>query len=127
MEFVMSEPLNRSLPYRVLTAFVFGACVSLFGAAPAVAEHRARLSADLADHLAVGSSTIAVIVHGDKATVDALAARYNVVIKRYLTEGAVLRVNAGQLAALRDDPDVDHLSGDVPIRSSADVTAARIG
>ena len=36
----MSEPLKRSLPYRVLTAFVFGACVSLFGAAPAVAEFR---------------------------------------------------------------------------------------
>ena len=68
----MSEPLNTSLTHRVLTGFVVAASVSLLGAAPAAAEHHARLSADLADHLAVGSSTINVIVHGDKATVDAL-------------------------------------------------------
>ena len=29
------------------------------------AQHRARLSADLADHLAAGSQAIDVIVHGD--------------------------------------------------------------
>src|SRR5262249_23672117 len=103
-------------------------CVTLFAVVPATAQHRARLSADLADHLAAGSQTINVIVHGDKATVDALARRYNVTVKKYLSEGGVLRVPAGQLAALRDDADVDHLPGDLRIKSSAaDVTAESIG
>jgi serine protease AprX len=95
-------------------------------AAPAAAEHRARLSEDLSDHLAVGSQSIDVIVHGDEATVNALASRYNVVVKRRLKSGAVLHVNAGQLDALSRDEDVDHLSGDVKIRPS-DVTTQSIG
>jgi serine protease AprX len=127
MERVMSKQLTLSQRRRSMAVLALAACVSLV-AAPAAAQHRARLSADLADHLAAGSQTINVIVHGDQATVDALATRYNVTVKRYLSEGAVLQVNAGQLAALRDDADVDHLSGDVRIKSSvADVTAESIG
>jgi len=96
-------------------------------AAPGFAEHRARLSADLADHLAAGSQSIDVIVHGDRADVDALASRYNVLVARYLKSGGVLRVNAGQLDALQRDPDVDHLSGDLPLRPSMAITNAAIG
>ena len=96
-------------------------------AAPGFAEHRARLSADLADHLAAGSQSIDVIVHGDQATVDALASRYNVVVKRRMKSGGVLRVNAGQLDALQRDPDVDHLSGDIPLRPSMAITNVAIG
>src|SRR5258706_699273 len=111
-----------------MAGLVVACCLTLFIPAPAAAQHRARVSADLADQLTAGSQTITVIVHGDKATVDALARRYNVPVKRYLSEGAVLRVTAGQLAALRDDGDVDHLSGDIRIKSSAaDVTAESIG
>jgi len=96
-----------------------------FAAAPAAAEHRARLSADLADQLAAGSQSIDVIVHGD---VDAIAARYNLVVKRRLRSGAVLHVNAGQLDALQRDEAVDHLSGDIRVQSTAyDVTAEAIG
>src|SRR5262249_61082616 len=100
-------------------------CLCLLAAAAtaraeAPAAHKARLSADLADHLAAGSQAIRVIVHGTRAEVDALAARYNVRVARYLTSGAVLSVNAGQLAALRDDELVDHLSGDILIKSSVD-------
>jgi serine protease AprX len=91
------------------------------------AEHRARLSADLADHLAAGSQSIDVIVHGDRAAVDALASRYNVVVKRHMKSGGVLRVNAGQLDALQRDPDVDHLSGDIPLRPSMAITNVAIG
>jgi serine protease AprX len=97
-------------------------------AAPAgAAGHRARLSADLADHLAFGSASIDVIVHGTRAEVDALAAKYNVRVKRYLRTGAVLRVTAGQLAALQQDETQEHLSGDIPIYSTADVTTQSIG
>jgi len=92
-------------------------------AAPALAQHHARLSADLADHLSAGSQSIDVIVHGDEASVAAVARRYNVRVKKALKEGAVLTVNAGQLDALRRDDTQDHLSGDMKIRSIADVTA----
>src|SRR5262245_21182541 len=91
------------------------------------AGRRARLSTDLADHLAAGSSSIDVIVHGTRAEVDALAQKYNVRVRRYLRSGAVLRVTAGQLAALQEDGSQEHLSADVPIRSVADVTAQSIG
>ncbi|HMJ85788.1 MAG TPA: S8 family serine peptidase, partial [Vicinamibacterales bacterium] len=123
----LAQPLTFS-QRRLTTRLSLTICVTLFAVVPAAAEHRARLSADLADHLAAGSQTINVIVHGDKATVDALARRYNLTVRKYLSEGGVLRVTAGQLAALRDDADVDHLSGDLRIKSSAaEVTAETIG
>jgi serine protease AprX len=105
---------------------VLGVALSLLvAAAPAAAaggsgSHRARLSADLADHLNVGSQTIRVIVHGERSEMDALAARYNLRIARYLKSGAVFVVNAGQLEALRQDDTQDHLSGDVRLQSSVD-------
>jgi serine protease AprX len=96
-------------------------------ATPALAQHQARLSEDVADHLNAGSQSIDVIVHGDAASVAALARRYNIRIKKSLKEGAVLNVNAGQLDALRRDETQDHISGDMKIRSSADVTTEAIG
>jgi len=109
--------------YLILTV-----CLTLVGAvAPAAAAPHARLSADLNDALSKGTQTIDVIVHGDQAAVDALARQYNLVVKRYLKSGGVLRVNAGQLAALADDPAVDHLSADARVHSSDAVTAQTIG
>ena len=113
----------------LLAEILVAAFFFFVAAAPLVAgPHRARVSADLADHLTAGSQNIDVIVHGEKAEVDALSARYNLKIKRYLKSGAVLHVNAGQLAALRDDDTVDHLSGDIRIQSTVDAaTAESIG
>ena len=96
-------------------------------AAPAPAAHRARLSADLADHLAAGSQTIDVIVHGERAEIERSRRATTSEIRKTLKSGAVLRVNAGQLDAVRQDETVDHLSGDIRIKSSADVTAESIG
>ena len=114
-------PLRR----RCLAAAVV--LLAFVSASPAQAAHRARVSADLEDHLAAGSQTIDVIVHGTRAEIGALVARYNLRVKRYLKSGAVLRVTAGQLAALREDERVDHLSSDLRIRSVADPTAVTIG
>jgi hypothetical protein len=120
----MSVPVNRNthlhhLNGSIVAAFVVAALA--YAAAPAFAQaHHARLSADLADHLSAGSQAIRVIVHGTRAEVDALAARYNLTVARYMRSGAVLLVNAGQLAAIRQDGSQDHLSGDIPIRSSVD-------
>ena len=120
-----SPAVHRSIPRppRAHSLAVALACASLlFAASPAAAAaaHRARLSADLADHLAAGSQTIRVIVHGTRAEVDALAQRYNLTIAKYLQSGAVFVVNAGQLAAMQQDDSQDHLSGDVRIKSSVD-------
>src|SRR5262245_48810914 len=121
------RPLLSQL-VQIATRTTAIAICTLAAAAPARAQqHHARLSADLADHLTAQSARIDVIVHGEKAEVDAIAARYNLTIRRYLKGGAVLRVNAGQLSALERDDAVDHLSGDTIIRAKADVTAESIG
>ena len=111
------------------TRFALTLTILLAGAhaAAAAGAHRARLSADLQDHLAAGSQTIEVIVHGDRNAVDALAARYNVVVARHLASGGVLRVTAGQLAAMQADEAVDHLSGNTRIRVSDDITSEATG
>jgi serine protease AprX len=110
-----------------LPAALFFVAATLVAAAPAAAAgggHRARLSADLADHLNVGSQTIRVIVHGERLEIDALAARYNLRVARYLKSGAVFLVNAGQLEALRQDETQDHLSGDIRLQASVDAMMA---
>src|SRR2546422_5168000 len=125
MDRKVTNRMSLSLRRRVFAgAFAASTCLM---AAPAFAQHHARLSADLADHLNAGSQSIDVIVHGDGASVAALARRYNIRVKKSLKEGAVLTVNAGQLDALRRDDTQDHLSGDIKIRSIADVTAEAIG
>jgi subtilisin family serine protease len=127
----MGSPVADRSPYRhslrgsVAAAFVC-ASLALSPSPAAAAAHNARLSADLSDHLSAGSQAIRVIVHGTRAEVDALAARYNLRIVRYLKSGAVFRLTAGQLAALSYDQDVDHLSGDIRFRAS-EVTAESIG
>jgi subtilisin family serine protease len=85
-----------------------------------------RMSADLIDQLAVNTSEIDVIVHGTESEVAALASRHGAFVIRYLKTGGVLRVTAAQLAALRIDGSQDHLASDVPIYSTATVTAQTI-
>jgi len=126
-------PEFRILPFSLLSSSTRRAltwvCFTtvLFVAVPAHAAHRARLSADLADQLASGSQAMHVILHGTNAEVAALVRTYNLTVKKMLTSGAVVTVNAGQLDALQQDPAVDHLSGDIRIRTVADVTAEAIG
>ena len=63
-------------------AFIATCCL-IGSVGPAMAAGpRARLSADLADHVAHGSQAIRVIVHGSKAEVDAIATRYNLRVAR---------------------------------------------
>src|SRR5437868_4233632 len=107
----------------------FGAAATiilLFAATPASAAAK-RLSADLQDRLNAGSASIDVILDGDQATINQLASRYNLTVSKRLRSGAVVRVTAGQLAALREDDAFDHLSGDVKIQAHLDVTPESIG
>jgi hypothetical protein len=67
-------PFNAML--RRATFATVLALASVAAANPAFAAgHRARMSADLDEQLAAGSSSIDVIVHGTRAEVDALAQR----------------------------------------------------
>jgi serine protease AprX len=118
MAFADSSRSRDRHPFAGCVATAIACVLLVFAATPAAAAHNARLSADLSDHLAVGSQSIRVIVHGTRAEVDALAARYNLQIAKYLQSGAVFLVNAGQLEAMRQDDTQDHLSGDIKIRSS---------
>ena len=118
----MTSTTPTGRPRSLLVAL---ALLSL-AAAPAAAEHKARLSADLADHLRAGSPSIDVIVHGTRQEVEALAARYNLRIQKLLKSGAVVRVTAGELDALQRDEAVDHLSNNIRYAAS-DVVAESIG
>jgi serine protease AprX len=117
--------LNHEAGLRrpVLTALA----ILVLSAVPAAAAHRARLSADLADHMRAGSPVIDVIVHGTRQEVETLTQRYNLRVRKHLKSGAVLRVTAGELAALQRDEAVDHLSSDIRYRSTSDILTEAIG
>ena len=68
-----------------------------------------------------------MIVTGDRARVEAIAARHGVTPKRRLGAGAVFRLTREQLDAFSEDPEVDHLSGDVAVYSTMAVTNEAIG
>jgi len=106
-------------PLRWLAALVAVAGLAaptLAGAEP----HRARLARDLAERLQAASNQVGdVIVDGDAAKIDRLAQRYGLVVKRRLERGAVVEITGGQLDALSQDPEVDHLSSDLPVRGAS--------
>ncbi|HMF93642.1 MAG TPA: S8 family peptidase [Vicinamibacterales bacterium] len=102
----------------VVAILVLSGALGLRGAPKA---HRALLSSDLLQH--VGASARArVFVHGDAATIDALAARYHLEVLRRLEHGAVFAASSAELDALAADSAVDHLSGDVPVKTSMSIS-----
>src|SRR3954467_15815875 len=83
-------------------------CLSGLGLRGAPRDHRAHLSDDLLGH--VGRKTwgrARVLVHGDAATIDALAARYHLQVVRRLERAAVVVANSAEIAALASDGVVD--------------------
>jgi len=99
--------------------------LSAFGLHGAQPEHHAHLSADLQRHVAQQAKDRArLVVHGDQATIDALAARHHVQVVRRLEHGAVIVANGAEIADLAADAGVDHLSGDVPVRTWMSVSNA---
>ena len=92
------------------------------------AGRRAHISDDLRGQLAAGNPTdIDVILTGTHAGVEAIAARHGLRVRRHLKTGAVVEVPAGRLSTLAEDPEVDQLSGDHPVRATLEVATAAIG
>ncbi len=116
----MVTPCPSSTLCRTVQAAVLAVSAFVGTVAPALAEpHRVRFGTDLVDHIRAGSRGVEVIVEGDRAAVDRVARHHNLVVKRYLRKGGILVANAGQLAALQDDAELDHLSGNIRYRTLA--------
>src|SRR5262245_7633785 len=118
----MTDQLRKPLPTPVRLAGCLSAVLALLALTTVVAPveaagQRAKLSRDLEQRLASGSSErTRVILSGTSAEVDVIASKHGVQIKKKLQRGAVLEVTGEQLAALSADPAIGHLSGDVPVR-----------
>ena len=112
---------SRRLRLRtcLLVAILALAAVSAPRAQSSAAPRRARLSADLSWLLTKASAgRTRVLVDGSRASLTNVVARHRVAVVRWLDNGAVLALNAQELADLSLDPAVDHLSGDLPVRPS---------
>jgi serine protease AprX len=120
----MSRPIAFLKPLVLMVCALALTAAAVLAQAPA---HRARLSRDLQEHLDAGSASVDIIVRGDRASLEELAARYGARARRWLATGGVLRVDATQLKALSEDPAVEKLSGDVAVHSSMAVTNDAIG
>ena len=112
---------------RLFRSFALIALVALAGL-DAEAAGRAKLSRDLVERLGSGRNrAVRVIVSGDDARITRLAARHGARIAKRLDGAAVLEVAEQTLEALSEDSEVEHLSGDVPVRRLMAVTTAAIG
>jgi hypothetical protein len=117
----------KAIRTRVMVGLVVVAAV-LATAMPALAQHRARLSHDLAAWLQVPDRpTHDVIFEGDDAVIRDVAARHGLRIKKTLATGAVLEGSAAQIDAAANDTLVAQLSGDAEVRAHMAVTRATIG
>jgi len=115
MSFVSLTHMKNN--YKVV-AVVGIFCCSGLGLRGAPRDHRAHLSDDLLRHIERKSPARArVLVHGDAATIDALAARYHLEVVRRLEHAAVVAANSAEIDALGSDGAVDHLSGDIPVKT----------
>ena len=112
---------------RAITA-VLGVALLIGLALPASAQHRARLSKDLAAELESPTrAALQVIVDGDAGRVQKLAARYGFRVKKVLDSGAVLEGSANQFSAAAGDPELARMSLDAEVRGQMATTRRSIG
>jgi serine protease AprX len=100
---------------------VFGVvCAAAIAAATAPHSNNLRHRASVSDDLRAlearhSTKAVRVIAHGTESGVRTAAARNGVPVVRVLTGGVVLEATVAQLDALRNEPAVEHLSGDLPV------------
>ena len=113
----MTEQLRNSLLPRtrgrrpITCAFALMVLGSLIGTSVEAGERHAKLSQDLEQQLASGSSgrTSVILDPG-------IASRHGLQIKKRLERSEVVEVTPEQLAALANDPTISHLSGDARVQ-----------
>ena len=110
-------------------AAVLAAALLVVSAASAEAgPRRARLSSDLVAHLnSTSDASVDVIVTGSAESVDRLARRHGVRIKKFLSSGAVLSASRRDIDALAADGEFGAVSGNAIVRSHMAVTTAVTG
>jgi len=112
---------------RTLTGLL-SAALLLALALPASAQHRARLSQDLAEKLAAQSgATLHVIASLEGERLTKAAARYGLKVHKRLDGASVLQGTDAQIDRAAGDPDFEHLSLDAPVTAQMSVTREAIG
>src|SRR5262245_59997781 len=105
---------------------VVAGLVAVIAAVPVDAQprHRARLSRDVAERLQKRVEAPAeIIVSASDGAIDQLVARYGARLRKRIQGGAVLQATGGQIDAIAQDGDVDHVAGNAPVfRMSAETT-----
>src|SRR5436190_11408453 len=99
-----THPSTRNHVQAALMLLLLALVIGLADASTVSAQHRARLSRDLAERLRDGDGLITrVIITGSRARVEAVAARHGLRIRKWLQNGAALEVPAGFLARVIED------------------------
>ncbi|MCU1385560.1 MAG: hypothetical protein JWL71_4257 [Acidobacteria bacterium] len=115
--------LDASMTTKLAAVVAAIVATSALGVRGAGEGHRAHLSDDLKIHLDGHAKARArVIVHGDPATVAAIAARHHLQVLRQSERFAVLAADGAELAGLASDTAIDHLSGDAPVQHTMSVS-----
>src|SRR5205823_5268580 len=68
-----------------------------------------------------------IIVSGSDAAIDRLVARYGARLKKRIHGGAVLQATGGQIDAMSQDPDTDHMAGDATVSRMMAITTQSTG
>jgi serine protease AprX len=120
--------MSNKLPQLKIVVCATLVAASALGLRGATGEHQALLSLDLVAHEGRHTSARArVIVHGAAAEIDALALKHHLQVVRRLADGAVVAANSSELAKLASESALDHLSGDLPVRTFMSVSSKTMG
>src|SRR5687768_2580464 len=89
---------------------------------------RVRLSSDLTAHLnSASTADVDVIVSGSTESVDRLAKRHGLRLRKWLSSGAVLSASRASLESLAADGEIESVSGNAVVRSHMAMTTAVTG
>src|SRR5215203_7462810 len=105
---------TRRTQYRRLIMLTFLLSGGMLQATVAIAAPATRVSSDLVQRIQSGDGLeTRVIMTGSRSRIEAVAARYGLQVCKWLTASACLKVPAGLLERVANDPDVDQLSPDL--------------
>jgi serine protease AprX len=124
----MNASVRRSSIHPWLFLLIGCFVASVTTPAVASAQHRARLSSDLAAALAQpGATDLHVVLEAPQSEIDRVIAAYGVSVVKRLQMGAVLAGTSAQISALAGDANVAALTEDAIVRSTMAVVTQATG